>query len=226
MQVRFHHAVSNYEETTRIPIVMSLPGVLPSGVRVDAPVSNVDIAPTVLELLGLAPNEDDRAFAPPARARQGATRAAPHRERRAGTRAILYGDHRLLLREGGARITTNGAETVTVAEELFDLANDPGERHNIASSEGARVTELRARLDAALKNVATADVAASAPAAPVAAADVAASGKKIELRFVGGGRAGACAPRSPCKVHRSRSRRSASPRTPSPARPPRPTSRS
>ena len=37
MPVRFHHAVGNFEETTRIPIVMALPGVLDGGRRGDRP---------------------------------------------------------------------------------------------------------------------------------------------------------------------------------------------
>ena len=50
---RFHHAVGNFEETTRIPIVMALPGVLDGGRAGDDRVRNTDIAPTVLELEGL-----------------------------------------------------------------------------------------------------------------------------------------------------------------------------
>ena len=51
--MRFHHAVGNFEETTRVPIVMALPGVLDGGRAVSDRVRNIDIAPTVLELEGL-----------------------------------------------------------------------------------------------------------------------------------------------------------------------------
>ena len=53
LQIRYHHAVSNYEETTRIPILFSLPGVLPEGREVKARVRSIDIAPTILDVLGL-----------------------------------------------------------------------------------------------------------------------------------------------------------------------------
>ena len=53
MPMRFHHAVGNFEETTRVPLVMALPGVLEGGAAVSDRVRNTDIAPTVLEVLGL-----------------------------------------------------------------------------------------------------------------------------------------------------------------------------
>jgi hypothetical protein len=51
--VRFHHAVGNYEETTRVPILLCAPGRLRAGAAVKARVRNSDIAPTLLDLLGV-----------------------------------------------------------------------------------------------------------------------------------------------------------------------------
>jgi hypothetical protein len=48
------HRRTLFEEVVRTPLVMSLPGVLPEGRRAAGPVSNVDVAATVLELCGLA----------------------------------------------------------------------------------------------------------------------------------------------------------------------------
>jgi arylsulfatase A-like enzyme len=48
------HGTALYEESVRIPLVMAGPG-LPAGRVVSEEVSLVDVAPTVLELLGLAP---------------------------------------------------------------------------------------------------------------------------------------------------------------------------
>ncbi|HKK18862.1 MAG TPA: hypothetical protein VJ952_09310 [Opitutales bacterium] len=36
--------------------------------------------------------------------------------------------------------------------ELFNLARDPGERHNLAASEPAKFTEMNAKLDALLED--------------------------------------------------------------------------
>jgi hypothetical protein len=105
-----------------------------------------------------------------------------------GTRAILWDKWRLLLREGPARTTTTfdkdgKPKTVTVAEELFDLADDPGERNNLAAKRPEIVAELRARLDAAQRRVA---VTGSTPAA--AAVATGEGGEPwVRLRFAGAG---------------------------------------
>lgn len=44
-----------YSATTRVPLLVSMPGRIPSGVRVGPVVRTVDLAPTLLDLLGLAP---------------------------------------------------------------------------------------------------------------------------------------------------------------------------
>jgi arylsulfatase A-like enzyme len=49
------HGHQLYDEVARVPLVMRLPGALPSGRRVSTAVSLVDIAPTVLDLVGLPP---------------------------------------------------------------------------------------------------------------------------------------------------------------------------
>ena len=56
MQIRYHHAVSNYEETTRIPILIRAPGALPEGAVVKERIRNTDIAPTLMDLMGLGEN--------------------------------------------------------------------------------------------------------------------------------------------------------------------------
>src|SRR5262245_53351176 len=53
MPIRYHHAVSNYEETTRVPILIVAPGLLGANTEVKARVRSIDIAPTVLDLLGV-----------------------------------------------------------------------------------------------------------------------------------------------------------------------------
>ena len=43
-----------YEESLRVPFIVRAPRLIPAGRRVDAPVSHVDLAPTLLSLCGLA----------------------------------------------------------------------------------------------------------------------------------------------------------------------------
>ncbi len=186
MQIRYHHAVSNYEETTRIPILLSLPGVLPEGREVKARVRSIDIAPTILEILGVdrAAKSSGASLMPLVRGEVEADERVVLSEGR-GTRGLLAGKYRLLVREGAAQTTTSvkGDKTETVAEELYDLEDDPGERHDLAKERPALVAEMRARLEAARKNVAVAGTQAAArPDPPEAAA-------AVHLRFAGGGAA-------------------------------------
>jgi arylsulfatase A-like enzyme len=44
-----------FDEVLRIPMLLRLPGVLPRGAAVRGPVSLADVAPTVIDLLGLSP---------------------------------------------------------------------------------------------------------------------------------------------------------------------------
>jgi arylsulfatase A-like enzyme/cytochrome c-type biogenesis protein CcmH/NrfG len=51
------HAILAYESTLHIPFILRIPGG-PAGVRVSQTVSQVDLAPTLLDALGLAPNDE------------------------------------------------------------------------------------------------------------------------------------------------------------------------
>jgi arylsulfatase A-like enzyme len=195
MPIRFHHAVGIYEETTRIPILLSLPGVLPEGTVVKERVRNVDLAPTVLELEGLEPSPkmSGASLVQLARGQREPDERVVVSEGR-GTRAIYSGTFRLIVREGPAQSITYGDKETFVAEELYDLSTDPGERVNLAHARPDKVAEMRARLAAALKNVPAVDAHASTAPTSIAAAAaggaVAAAGgqtPRLALRFAGGG---------------------------------------
>lgn len=186
MPVRYHHAASNYEETTRVPILVVAPGLLPEDVEVKARVRNVDLAPSLLELLGIEapPRMSGQSFVALARGKQEASERVVVTEGR-GTRAIMHGRYRLLVREGLARTTIRGNKSVTVAEELFDLVDDPGERLDLAPSKPEIVAEMHARLAAALKNVAVAGARtpSGGPAASGATGDAPTKPPAVQLRF-------------------------------------------
>ena len=153
----FSHGIGTYETTVAVPLVVRLPGRRHAGQRVATPVSNVDIAPTVLAALGLAlpknvdgesllPLLDGAAFGRDASFSQGPLPAGElesgdlrwTNERKA--HSVRVGDWKLVRTPYLDR------------EELFSLADDPGERVD-RSDDGtpavaARLTELRARLDA------------------------------------------------------------------------------
>jgi arylsulfatase A-like enzyme len=168
MPVRFHHAVGNFEETTRVPIVMALPGLLDGGRAVSERVRNVDIAPTLLELEGLEadPRMSGQSMMPLVRGQKETEARVVVTEGR-GSRGILWGRWRLVVHELGEQ-----------DDELYDLDEDPGERRNVARSHPDEVTEMKARLAAALANVRTAD-APPTDAAPLPV---------VHMRFAGAGR--------------------------------------
>jgi arylsulfatase A-like enzyme len=168
LPVRFHHAVGNFEETTRVPIVMALPGVLEGGRAVTERVRNTDIAPTVLELEGLEanPRMSGRSLVTLARGQKEPEPRVVVTEGRA-SKAILWDRWRLIVREGP-----------DAEDQLFDLHEDPGERRNVAGSHADVVAEMKARLAAALAGVRAAD-AVQEPAGPLPV---------VHVRFAGAGR--------------------------------------
>jgi arylsulfatase A-like enzyme len=120
---------------------------LPAGGRVDQLVRQVDLAPTILDLLGLPvpPGLDGVSLVPALRDGRalgleafveafGRVRGTA-RDKRAGWRG-----------ERWKYIAAPNAPDV--AEELYDLASDPRERRNLATAEPARLAELRARVAA------------------------------------------------------------------------------
>jgi arylsulfatase A-like enzyme len=166
---RFHHAVGNYEETTRVPLVMALPGVMDGGKAVTARVRSTDIAPTVLDVEGLEPDPrmSGRSLLPLVRGIHEADARVVVSEGRQ-SRAILWDHYRMIVRDGSQ------------SPSLFDLDADPGERRDVSQAHPDVVAELQARLAAALANTPAADAkeAPSPAAAPV-----------IHLRFAGAGQA-------------------------------------
>ena len=185
VQARLHHVASHYEEMTRVPILIVAPGLLPEDRAVTARVRSVDLAPTIAELLGL---EASTRFS--GRSLVGLAKGRPESGERVvvtegrGTRAIMHGRYRLVVREDAAPTMTSASRTVTADEQLFDLVEDPGERRDLARDRPELVAEMRARLVAAIEGAPVAgSLAAGPPGAEGARPPV------ICLRLVGGGRA-------------------------------------
>jgi arylsulfatase A-like enzyme len=179
--VRYHHAVSCFEETTKVPIIISLPGVADGGRLVRERVRNIDIVPTILEMEGIEPNPKitGKSLMPLIRGETEPDERVVVSEGRA-MRAIIAGKWRLLIREREAQFVAGYGGPIP--EELFDLDEDPGERHNLAKERPDVVVEMKARLAAALKNVPIAGSAASL-------GEDKADKPTLHLRFVGGGKA-------------------------------------
>src|SRR5205823_3468527 len=113
--------------------IVVAPGLLPENREVKERVRNVDLAPTLVELLGLEanPKMSGKSLVGLARGGKESDERVVVSEGR-GTRGIIAGRWRLLHREGAARITIKGDKTFMATEELFDLEDDPGERFDLA----------------------------------------------------------------------------------------------
>jgi arylsulfatase A-like enzyme len=141
------HETDIYEELVRVPLLMVAPGRAPAAHAVDQLVRQVDLMPTVLDLVGV-----------PVPAGLDGVSLLPAMEGRAelGLESFLEAFGRV---RGTARDRRAGWRTARwkyivapnapdVPEELYDLTADPHERRNLASREPARAAELRARIDA------------------------------------------------------------------------------
>ncbi len=155
---RFHqldHGCQVFDEQIRIPMVIHAPGFRPR--RVEAPVETVSLLPTLLELLGVPlPTEPEPQGGSLVPLMRGETPPWPDKvfsSARAETRR--HTDRSYLLDEE-RRIHTVRSERWKLISypgvsrdylELYDLASDPAELHNLAEQQTEVRDELLAILD-------------------------------------------------------------------------------
>jgi arylsulfatase A-like enzyme len=165
-----------YEGGVRVPAFVTWQGHVDAGKVVNAPLHIVDWYPTLLKLAGASQAQSlpiDGLDAWPAITRG---EPSPHNEILLNSTpaggAIRVGDWKLV-----SNGTTAGDEPANAAEaaaaperdapkqpvELFDLAHDPYEQHDLATQNPQKVQELRARYDALARQAAK---PLSAPQAP------------------------------------------------------------
>ncbi len=154
-----------YEQLTRIPLIMRVPGIGHS--RTDGLASVVDLMPTVLELAGVRPPD----------VVQGRSVLAAKDDSWPG-RDVLFSSTPLLSLRQTTRLVDDFIrgvleyQPVSIREkrwnlhyaavgeavELFDLDNDPGQERNVASEHGDVVERLHARFVEHLRECPTAQV--------------------------------------------------------------------
>jgi arylsulfatase A-like enzyme len=136
---RHHHGWSAYDEVLWVPLIMKGPGVA-GGVRVDIPVSHLDVMPTVLELAGLKPRPSARGLSlapflrragmkPPAGGSAFETRPIISEARQQV--AVRQGRFKYIHRWDRAARLGRGAKVRVVKHELYDLEKDPLETRNL-----------------------------------------------------------------------------------------------
>ncbi len=132
----FEHGHTVYEELLAVPLVIRAPGLRPG--RVGHTVSLIDIAPTLQELLGVQDSEGitGLSLVPLAAGDPAAEQAFD--ERLHGFGRPLYGDEQWGVLEGDLKYGTKAGK-----EEIYDLAEDPGEQDDLVRGEGAALLEAR-----------------------------------------------------------------------------------
>ncbi|MGC4063187.1 MAG: sulfatase-like hydrolase/transferase [Polyangiaceae bacterium] len=127
-----------WENLVRVPLVVHVPGTKPQ--RISERRSHLDLAPTILDLLGVAPLEQ---FMGKSLVKEiTGTEAPKNREpilieltedsNNPQRRAIISGDYKLTVRGRGA------------AYFLYNVAKDPGETENRAKDEPEKLAEMKA----------------------------------------------------------------------------------
>ncbi|HEX4999115.1 MAG TPA: sulfatase [Terriglobia bacterium] len=127
----FAHTMFIYNENIRTPMLIRAPGVIPN-LRIQRPVSLIDIAPTILDLLGR----------PIPAEYQGATMLDPRPRM-----ALFFTDYSLGwlgLVDGCWKATY---ETGSRRARLFDLCRDRGENHDLSAAEPELAAAYKARLE-------------------------------------------------------------------------------
>ena len=145
-----YHGSSLYDEQVRVPLIVNVPGVAPR--RVATPVESIDIAPTLLGLVGLPVPEsmrgdDLRGLLTGGRDELGPVFSAVNHKK-----MVLRWPHKLI------------ADLRFGLFEVYDLVADPGERTNLADKDPALLDGLRGEIYAWLDALAPQPEAEQDPA--------------------------------------------------------------
>ena len=133
------HGHTLYDELLRVPLIVKSPGL--AARRVPGSVALMDVAPTLLELMGLS--TDLLGAAPEGRSLAALARGTPDptvTERDLALGRVLYGPVQWGSLHGTEKYLTSRGR-----EQLFDLSRDPGELKDLAE-QGASVVSGRVGL--------------------------------------------------------------------------------
>ena len=143
-----HHGL--YEVNTHVPLILRYPGGLPRGRRVGGFVQHVDLVPTLLELCGVEEDParyDGRSLLPAVESGRSERPFAYSEESYVQPkRAIRTDRHRYITATDGEGYCRYCHTVHQGPEELYDVAEDPGEEHNLAGERPELAEKLRRRL--------------------------------------------------------------------------------
>ncbi len=136
------HASYVYDPTMRVPFLLAAPGISLAGRVVERQVRTIDIAPTVLDLLGIEAHADMQGVSlVPDLHGAGEQRSTP----------ALLEAHYTQYHYGWAplrALRTDGFKYVLAPRaELYDLTEDPAELYNLASTRPELLGEMAGEID-------------------------------------------------------------------------------
>jgi arylsulfatase A-like enzyme/Flp pilus assembly protein TadD len=168
------HSMFVYESAIRVPFLLWRPGLVPAGVVVQEPVRAIDLAPTVLDLLGAPPlpHSDGRSLVPVLEGRGKGSPPPVYAETYLPQFYMNWSPLRAIRDERFKLIDAP-------KPELYDLKSDPAEARNLYMEQPETARALRRGLDAI--------TGGSEGAMSVGALDREAMEKLAALGYVGAG---------------------------------------
>jgi len=155
------HAREVYKETTEVPWILAFPFRLDPGIVIRTRSSNVDVWPTILDLLGLPamPQTDGRSQKPAilaaARGEEPPLDDAPaiaHLDRFWGRPIDVASPIVAVARDGLRYVALKQPGDAGTREELFDAKSDPRELHNVAAQHAEETEQMRSLADSYLES--------------------------------------------------------------------------
>jgi choline-sulfatase len=132
----YKHAFEIWEVLTRVPLLISGPGIKPR--RIAERRSHIDLAPTILDVMGFAPEPEfmGKSMLPELEGANADNREPILSELTEDShnplrRAFIQGDYKLIVVDGRKF-------------QLYNLSKDPGESTDLAEAESAKLAELKA----------------------------------------------------------------------------------
>jgi arylsulfatase A-like enzyme len=148
------HAHSLYEELIRVPLILHIPSITPARHVLDNQVRLIDIAPTILDIIGIRMPNQFQGVSLLELIRSGVRKEEPP----AVSEFLQMGPERKSIRKDGfkyiwvenPKLYWNFNFRNIKPEEFFNLANDPGESHDLSRQSAEKIQQYHAALEQSL----------------------------------------------------------------------------